>query len=225
LAITPPQLTEKTIGLLTKMKFIEKVVITDVSKERGLLFLIGPQAETVLGGSLPSEALLSWKDENLQLPWFCVSGPREKIAKTAASLADKTVPLSDTAVRLVGMQSGFPEYGKDLDEGSILLETSVPVAHQRSKGCYPGQEVIERISTYGKGRAPRRLCAFSLPGEMSFAKGTNILLKDGMKAGYVTSTLYNPLDDVTQVLASLETKHAEQVLADVGQCQFLSPEE
>lgn len=222
LGVTPPQLTEKTISFLSKMKFIEKLTITNVSVERGLFFLIGPKApplKEILNGR-PS--LLIWDEETFGIPWITVSGPKADVEAAAEALAPKTVRIGDEALRLLHMAAGFPEYGTDLTEASILLETAIPPAHQRSKGCYPGQEVIERISTYGKGRAPRRLVAFTLPGERELAKGMVVALQDGTAAGRVTSAFFDPLANVTRVMASLEAKYLDAFSADVGQCQFLS---
>jgi len=220
LGITPPQLREKTIAALQKMKFIEKVTITDVNAERGLLFLIGPQAKAI---KPTSDAFTTWSEETFGYPWITVSGPQADIEKLKLALASKATPLGSEAIRILRMAANFPEYGVDLDESHILLETPVPVAHQRNKGCYPGQEVVERISTYGKGRAPRRLCLLRLPGERQLERGMLVVNTAGEKTGYVTSALFDPLDSVTLVLASLETKYADDVLADVGQCQFLPP--
>jgi aminomethyltransferase len=222
LGVTPPQLTEKTIGFLNRMKFIEKVQIRDVSRERGLLFLIGPKAEE-FRTRLAEGTLTAWQDTAFTPPWSILSGPREVLRSSIRSLSDVIPSLSDEALRLIRMAAGFPEYGVDLGESSILLETAVPAAHQRNKGCYPGQEVIERISTYGKGRAPKRLVHFALPGEMALEPGMGLALKNGTAVGRVTSALFDPLDRVTRVMASVETKHLDEVLADVGQCQFLPP--
>jgi folate-binding protein YgfZ len=223
LGVTPPQLTEKTISYLSKMKFIEKLTITNISGEHGLLFVIGPKApalkETL--GARPS--LLIWDEETFGIPWITVGGPKAEVEVAVDALTPKTVRIGDEALRLLQMAAGFPEYGTDLTEASILLETAIPPAHQRSKGCYPGQEVIERISTYGKGRAPRRLVHFAIPGEKELAKGTVVTLKDGAAAGKVTSALFDPLENVTRVMASLEAKYLDQFSADVGQCQFLPP--
>jgi aminomethyltransferase len=219
LGVTPPQLTEKTIGLLNKMKFIEKVRIRDLSQERGLLFLIGPMA----AGLKVGEALTTWQDATFTPPWIVVSGPRDVLRSSIAFFGEKIPSLSEDAFRLMRMAAGFPEYGVDIGETDILLETAVPVAHQRNKGCYPGQEVIERISTYGKGRAPRRLIHFAIPGEKALEAGTTLALKDGTVAGRVTSSFFDPLEQATRVMASIETKYLDDVLADVGQCQFLAP--
>lgn len=44
---------------------------------------------------------------------------------------------------------GLPEAGVDLTEENILIEAPLDSFVHRTKGCYPGQEVIERIYTYG----------------------------------------------------------------------------
>lgn len=222
LGVTPPQLTEKTIGILNKMKFIEKVQIRDVSQERGLLFLIGPKADE-FRARVAGEDFATWEDTAFVPPWVVVSGPRDALRSSYSSLGETIPSLSDTAFRLIRMAAGFPEYGVDLGESSILLETAIPVTHQRNKGCYPGQEVIERISTYGKGRAPRRLIHLAIPGEKALEPGMGLNLKDGTAAGRITSALFDPLDQVTHVMASVETKHSDDVLTNIGECEFVPP--
>ncbi|MBX9768169.1 MAG: hypothetical protein K2X47_12925, partial [Bdellovibrionales bacterium] len=44
---------------------------------------------------------------------------------------------------------GLPEAGRDLTTENILIEAPLDPFVHRTKGCYPGQEVIERIYTYG----------------------------------------------------------------------------
>lgn len=45
---------------------------------------------------------------------------------------------------------GFPKPLKDLTEDHIIIEASLDKMVDRNKGCYPGQEVIEKIYTYGR---------------------------------------------------------------------------
>lgn len=221
LAITPPQLGEKTAALLTKMKFIEKVTIRDVSGEKGLLQVIGPKADAVLKDILsfaPLKAnqsqslegdLLIWLEDLFEVPFISLSGPKEKLAAISQGLSTKTPVLNENTVRLLKMRRVFPEYGVDLEESHILLEAGVPYAYQRQKGCYPGQEVVERILAYGKGRTPKRLCGLRVEGEVSLEKGSEILAPDGGKAGHVTSAMYDPLEKETVVLGYLDNKFVE----------------
>ena len=45
---------------------------------------------------------------------------------------------------------GFPKPLQDLTEDHILIEAPLDSWVDRNKGCYPGQEVIEKIYTYGR---------------------------------------------------------------------------
>jgi len=207
-AVTPPQLTEKTLGLLTKMKVIEKMTLKDESPARGLLLLIGPKAESLLPKTT-AEDLLIWREDFFGPPLWNISGAKETIKRLHGDLSSKATPLSDQAVRLMKMAAGFPEYGVDIDETHILLEANVPYAYQRQKGCYPGQEVIERILAYGKGRTPRSLVPLKLEGKGEIPPKTEVFTSAGERAGMITSSLYDPLENKTVSMAYLEHKFVE----------------
>ncbi len=210
LASLPPQLTEKTFSFLTKMKFIQKVTVKDLSREMGLLFFIGPEAESFVKTALsPGDTGVLWKEETFGLPVWNLSARKEEVTRILEEASTKIPRAEEEALRLLRMSVGFPEYGIDVDEGHILLEIRVPVAYQRQKGCYPGQEVIERILAYGKGRTPQTLCTLFLEGVHSVSAGTEIVAPSREKAGKVTSALYNPLDRKTVVLAYVEHKFVE----------------
>src|SRR5262249_27069579 len=124
LGVTPPRLSEKTVSFLSKMKFIEKLTIANVTNERGLVFLIGPKAAALK--ELVHPSLLVWEEDPFGIPWITVSGPKAAIEILVTRLGFKAVRLSDEALRLLHMTAGFPEYGTDIDETHILLETAVP---------------------------------------------------------------------------------------------------
>jgi len=221
LALTPPQLTGKTLNLLTKMKFIERVVIQDATAERGLLQVAGPKAESILKKWISFEALkpnraqrlpeetLIWLEDFFEVPFINLCGSRAQIEKIAKELPPNLLFLNDNTMKLLRMRAGFPDYGVDLDESHILLEAALPYTYQRQKGCYPGQEVVERILAYGKGRTPKRLCRLTAAGEVSLEKGTEIAASDGTKAGNVTSAMFDPLEGTTLVLGYLENKFVD----------------
>lgn len=47
------------------------------------------------------------------------------------------------------IQHAIPQVGIEVSDKEIVLETGFDEAVARNKGCYPGQEVVERIFTYG----------------------------------------------------------------------------
>ncbi len=57
------------------------------------------------------------------------------------------------------ISSAWPLLGRDFEQGAVPAETGlVPHAVSFSKGCYPGQELVERMDSRGAD-APRRLVA------------------------------------------------------------------
>ena len=211
-AVLPHQLTEKTSVFLTKMRFIQKVTIKDLSTERGLLLFIGPEAEPIARKAASGGGgRFLWKEELFGSPVWNFSAPKETTSQLRGELS-ATIPIvQENSFRLLKMSAGFPEYGIDIDETHILLELKTPVAYQRQKGCYPGQEVIERILAYGKGRTPRALSTLFIEGEHSVTAGTEVVSPSGEKAGVVTSALYHPLDQKTVVLAYVDQKYVDHV--------------
>ncbi|MGE4234286.1 MAG: hypothetical protein AB7F43_13235 [Bacteriovoracia bacterium] len=79
--------------------------------------------------------------------------------------------------------SGDPESIFELGRKTIPLEASLTDAIHENKGCYPGQEVIERIISMGK--PPRLLCAVSGKG---LKAGEKLFLQE-KQVGDVTSVV------------------------------------
>lgn len=191
-AILPALLLKKTEEILKKMVFLSKVTLTDVTKNWGGLKVIGSLPPSLQKRGMGGDFILV---------------PKTEIAALKKQLA--LPEISKTAFDLLRMEAGIPEYGVDIDETHILLEANLPQTFKRNKGCYPGQEVVERIMAYGQGRTPKRLCALSIEGEHLVTKGTEILEPSGThKVGVITSALYNPLEQKTIVLAYLDFKYS-----------------
>ncbi len=211
LILTPPQLREKTKTLLLKMKFIEKVTIEDVSETTGHMVIAGPQASKSKEHFQSGTHFTVWNEDVFSVPVWNVFGPRAAVEALGGTLSDQLAfpKMDPPALRLLHRLSGFPEYGTDLDESHILLEAGLSYTQVRNKGCYPGQEVVERILTYGKGRTPKRLTRLSVAGEISMNKGTEIWTPENKKVGTVTSALFDPLKQRTIVLGYLEQKYVQ----------------
>ena len=112
-------------------------------------------------------------------------------------------------VRLLHQSVGFPEYGVDIDETHMILEIKTPIAYQRNKGCYPGQEVVERILAYGKGKTPKTICTLSAEGQIDITTPSYLFAVSGSKAGVISSAAYDSSENKTYALACLTHKYAE----------------
>jgi folate-binding protein YgfZ len=77
----------------------------------------------------------------------------------ATSLELGAVPAGTSALEIVRVESGTARFGVDVDASRIALEARLEWAIHFSKGCYVGQEIIERAVT--RGRLNRQLALLS----------------------------------------------------------------
>jgi folate-binding protein YgfZ len=85
---------------------------------------------------------------------------------------------------------GIPVYGIDIVERDLPQETSQMRALHFNKGCYLGQEIVERIRS--RGNVHRHLCQFELDGPLPNS-GTELTL-EGAAIGQITSAAELPLE-------------------------------
>ena len=100
------------------------------------------------------------------------------------------VPVGCAAVEAFRIAEGIPAYGIDMVERDLPQETAQMRALHFSKGCYLGQEIVERIRA--RGAVHRHLRPLELAGAVPPA-GTELTLDDGTVAGTITSAAELPL--------------------------------
>jgi aminomethyltransferase len=93
------------------------------------------------------------------------------------------VPVGSEAVEKFRIMIGFPKYGTDIRERDLPQETEQTHALNFTKGCYVGQEIVERIRS--RGNVHRTFHGFLLNGEAP-ERGTK-LQADGKDVGEITS--------------------------------------
>src|SRR5438445_12604379 len=70
-------------------------------------------------------------------------------------------PFGAQALETLRVEAGLPKMGPDLNENIVPPEANLEgKSFSLSKGCYPGQEVVARMDTYGSVR--RRLVGLTL---------------------------------------------------------------
>ena len=116
-------------------------------------------------------------------------------------------PAGLAALDLLRIEAGVAWPGIDMDETTLIMETGREAAISFSKGCYLGQEVVERIAA--RGHVNRQLAGLQLTSDALPARGT-ALLADGRQVGYVTSAARSPLFEGPIALAIVQCKHATQ---------------
>jgi aminomethyltransferase len=113
-----------------------------------------------------------------------------------ASLWDALVkagakPVGTTALELLRIAAGIPRYGQDIRERDLPQETEQHRAVHFSKGCYIGQEIVERIRS--RGNVHRKFTGFLIEGPLP-APGTK-LQAEGKDIGEITSAASLPIGD------------------------------
>ena len=106
-------------------------------------------------------------------------------------------PVGVTALEAFRIAEGIPVYGTDMIERDLPQETSQMRALHFNKGCYLGQEIVERIRS--RGSVHRHLRQLELDGPLAGA-GTELSLENA-SVGHITSSAELPLDGKTRYFA------------------------
>ncbi len=126
----------------------------------------------------------------------------------AEDLSFKTSEPSEQPSRLTEperIEKGLWKFGMDITEKNLILEAPANSYVHRDKGCYPGQEVVERVFTYGQ--VAKKLMKIQLneplkAGENLSAGGKvigKITSAHGVHAfGFVHKTHYKNLTKIDQ---------------------------
>ena len=88
------------------------------------------------------------------------------------------------------IEAGLPKAGLDLNEEVVPPEANLEgKAFSLNKGCYPGQEVVARMDTYGNVR--RHLVGLVVKGSIIPPKGAKLFSGD-REVGWVSSATHSP---------------------------------
>jgi glycine cleavage system T protein len=102
-------------------------------------------------------------------------------------------PVGLAALNCLRIEAGIPWYGVDMDESRLVLEVGLAQAISFKKGCYLGQEVVERASA--RGHVNRKLSGLMLDSEASSAPlpvtGDKVFY-DEQEVGWITSAAWSP---------------------------------
>jgi folate-binding protein YgfZ len=104
---------------------------------------------------------------------------------------------SATALELLRIAAGVPRYGQDIRERDLPQETEQQRAVHFNKGCYIGQEIVERIRS--RGNVHRKFTGFEVHGSLP-AVGTK-LQTNGRDVGEITSAASLPLGGAERLVA------------------------
>ena len=91
---------------------------------------------------------------------------------------------ADADAEMVRIENFVPRYGQDITDATLPQETQQTHSLHFQKGCYLGQEIVERIRS--RGHVNKLLMGFRSEGKTAPAPGEKLLL-EGKPTGEVTS--------------------------------------
>jgi folate-binding protein YgfZ len=99
------------------------------------------------------------------------------------------VPVGADALDIARVEAGIPLIDADMDESYLAPEVGLADAISFRKGCYIGQEVVERVAS--RGNVQKKLVGLRLEGTTAVPPQA-AFLADGKDAGFVTSCVVSP---------------------------------
>jgi folate-binding protein YgfZ len=189
---------------LRRAIFREKVILTDVSEQFGIILIQGLQATELLrkffnlSTSQPLNVSFQLPIANSHLT--IVPNPRvpnrfdllashDAIPALYDSLiAAEASPVSLAALNVARVEVGIAAFGVDFDETTLAPEAGLDAFIAENKGCYPGQETIARIRNLG--HVNRLLVQLQITNDELPQRGDNIF-SDNKEIGVVTSAVWS----------------------------------
>jgi len=204
-----PEMRARVIEQIRRYIISDQVEIEDVTEETSAVAVEGPRAAAALaalGAPVPAADYghLPWGEFTVAAisltgqPGFRFFLPVAEIAALASRLETVgVVPATPEDARLVRIENGKPRYGEDIRDTSLPQETQQMHAVSFTKGCYLGQEIVERIRA--RGHINRKLERLELEATEPPAPGTKLAVEGG--EAEVTSALYSPALEKVVALA------------------------
>jgi folate-binding protein YgfZ len=192
--------------LLDRFIIMDDVELADATGSQSGLLVAGPQAASLLAqiglniedlGTLRKRTM-PWNTaqtsvlhiESPLIPRFELWADADTASKLLEALQNAGAVLCEAqSLEWLRILEGTPLYGTDIRDRELPQETGQTRALHFSKGCYLGQEIVERIRS--RGNVHRTFSAFRLDGQLPAAGAP--LEADGKQVGELTSVAAIPL--------------------------------
>ena len=208
---------ERTLSTFDKFIIMDDVTLEDVTPVTGNLDLLGPRASALVselsGIDLADMTLLAHQEATLgSIPFRVVRRKwanhpsatfivaREHLAPLWRELEARVrahggTPAGMEALNSIRLESGTPWFGHDYDDKNIPHEAGLEQSHiSYEKGCYTGQEIVERVRS--RGHVNRRLTSLLFSADKLPGPGTKLATAGDAtagEAGYITSAAVSPM--------------------------------
>lgn len=215
---TEPETRAKLYGHIDRYIIADDVTLEDATDRIATIAIEGPAAAAVLpalGAPLPEPEYTTapWSTRTVARisstgagGYFVFLPAEEKAGFTAALLGAGIPEATPGDARAVRIENGLPRYGEEITERYLVQETGQLRAVNFAKGCYLGQEIVERVRSQAQiHRALHRLEIEAATPPDAGAK----LTKGDAPAGEIASAAYSPALEKVVALAYVRIPFAE----------------
>lgn len=189
---------------------MDDVEVANISERQTALGLTGPKSRALLNAAgievpelQPSQAItppcncdcgcvectIIRGEDPRQESYEIWLAPKDVLKTWQALVAAGAVPVGSEALEMQRLVSGIPLYGVDIRERDLPQETEQVRALNFNKGCYVGQEIVERIRS--RGNVHRKFTGFVAEGVAAIAPGDKIISAE-KEVGEITSVAIVP---------------------------------
>jgi len=219
---TEPETRTKVYEHLDRYIIADDVTLEDRTDRIATLSIEGPNASAALaelGAPIPAApySSASWTDGDLSGTiarldttgkggFFLMIPTEQKHAVTSRLIKAGFPAATPEEARIVRIESGRPRYGEEITERYLVQETGQLQAVNFGKGCYLGQEIVERV----RSRAQIHRVLRRLELDTSDPPAAGAKLKSGdADAAEIASAVFSPALGKTVALAYVRTPFAE----------------
>src|SRR5258708_26480371 len=209
-----PGLTQRVMQRLESFVVADDVQVVNVAPHYGLLSVQGPRSAEIvkqlgLFPEIPSQQYGTSKATDSRLGELYLAR-HSRLASDGFDLFVPTAGMPEVAEKLLGagkslgarpvgwqafetrrIEAGIPRYGVDMDDHNLPQECGIEErAVSYSKGCYIGQEVLNRVHTMGHVNRAMRVLELAPELKVLPRKGDK-LVQHGKEVGFVTSAVHS----------------------------------
>jgi aminomethyltransferase len=201
---TEPELAAKIYGHLDKFIIADDVALEDLTPALATIAIEGPSSPDALasaGAPVPATgyAHAQWGSRIVARLSYTGSPGFFVIAQRDDDMRGLGATEGDSeAFETVRIEHAKPRYGPDISERYLAQETNLMHALHFNKGCYLGQEIVERVRS--RAQIHRRLWALAIDGSEVPAAGAKLMAAE-KPAAEITSAAYSPRLGMVAALA------------------------
>jgi folate-binding protein YgfZ len=212
-----PELRTPIYEHLDRYIIADDVTLEDDTEKTATIAIEGPRAAETLaefGAPVPADAY-SWSRWDHRIVarldttgaggFFVAMPPAEQDAFRLRLDRMQLLEAAPQDLRTVRIENGRPRYGEEITDRYLVQETDQMHAIHFSKGCYLGQEIVERVRS--RGQVHRVLRRIEIDSEEPPPEGSK-LMAAGAAAGEIASAVFSPRRGKSVALAYVRTQLA-----------------